>query len=87
MACRLSVGGGIGVGICFRQKVRKGKNYSVKKRGWLSLYNSNRREGNECIPRARRSTFISQYCAINVFALVGTSLLDARALLDPNKKE
>ena len=87
MACRLSVGGGIGVGICFRQKVRKGKNYSVKKRGWLSLCNSNLRDGNECIPRARRSTFISQYCAINVFALVGTSLLDARALLDPNKKE
>lgn len=58
------------MGICFRQKVRKGT-----------------RDGNECVPRARRSTFISQYCAINVFALVGTSLLDARALLDPNKKE
>lgn len=87
MACRLSVGGRIGVGICVRQKVRKGKNYSVKKRGWLSLCNSNLKDGNECVPRARRSTFISQYCAINVFALVGTSLHDARALLDPSKKE
>ena len=83
----MSVGSGIGVGICFRKRIRKGNNYSVKKRGWLSLCNSNLRDGNKCVPRAGRSTFISQYGAINVFALVGTSLLDARTLLDPNKSE